>query len=78
MITIDLLLREIRDQPNHRGGGGGGGVPPYKRLMGTCRWMGSHFYNCIDCNGVALSKELLEWGHTFSDFWGKKVLHIYG
>ena len=21
--------------------------------------------------------ELLEWGHTFSDFWGKKVLHVY-
>ena len=29
-------------------------------------------------NGVALSIELLEWGRTFSDFWGKKVLHIYG
>ena len=29
-------------------------------------------------DGVAFSIELLEWGRTFSDFWGKKVLHIYG
>ena len=27
-----------------------------------CRW--------IDYNGVAFSIELLEWGRTFSDFWG--------
>ena len=27
---------------------------------------------------VAFSIELLEWGRTFSDFWGKTVLHIYG
>ena len=29
-------------------------------------------------NGVAFCIELLEWGGTFSDFGGKKVLHIYG
>ena len=58
--------------------GGGGGVLPYKRLMGMCRWMGSHFHDWIDYNGVAFSIELLEWGRTFSDFWGKTVLHIYG
>ena len=29
-------------------------------------------------HGVAFSKELLEWGRTFSDFWGKRVVHIYG
>ena len=28
--------------------GGGGGVLPYKRLMGMCRWMGSHFHDWID------------------------------
>ena len=63
-----------------RGGGGGGGeeVLPYKRLMGMCCWMGSHFHDWIDYNGVAFSIELLEWGRTFSDFWGKTVLHIYG
>ena len=29
-----------------------GGVLPYKRLMGMCRWMGSHFHDWIDYNGV--------------------------
>ena len=43
-----------------------------------CRWMGSHFHDWIDYNGVAFSIELLEWGRTFSDFWGKRVVHIYG
>ena len=50
--------------------GGGGEVLPYKRLMGMCRRMGLHFYDWIDHNGVAFSIELLEWGHTFSEFWG--------
>ena len=44
---------------------GGGGGPPYKRLMGMCRLMGSHFHDWIDYNGVAFSIELLEWGRTF-------------
>ena len=47
-----------------------------------CRWMMSHFHvftfsrfhDWIDYNVVALSIELFEWGRTFSDFWGKKVL----
>ena len=30
---------------------------PYKRLMGMCRWMGSHFQDWIDFNGVAFSIE---------------------
>ena len=49
---------------------GGGGVLPYKMLMGICRWMGSHFHDRIDYNGVAFSIELLEWGRTFPDFLG--------
>ena len=54
-----------------------GEVLPYKRLMGMCRWMGSHFHGWIDCNGVAFSMALLEWGRTFSDFGGKKnSLHL--
>ena len=57
--------------------GEGEGVLPYKRLMGMCCWMGSHFHDWIDFNGVAYSIELLEWAHIFSDFWGRKVLHIY-
>ena len=43
-----------------------------------CHWLGSHFHDWIDYNGVAFSIERLEWGHIFSDFWGKTVLHIYG
>ena len=31
----------------------GWGVLTYKRLMGMCRWMGSHFHDWIDYNGVA-------------------------
>ena len=45
---------------------GGGGVRPSTRLMGMCRWMGSHFHGWIDYNGVAFSLELLEWDRTFS------------
>ena len=37
------------------GGGGGGGALPSNRLMGMCRWMGSHFHDWIDYNGVAFN-----------------------
>ena len=47
-----------------------GGALPYKRLMGMCRWMLSHFHDWIDYKGVAFSIELLERGRTFSDFLG--------
>ena len=36
-----------------------------------CRWMGSHFHDWIDYNGVAFRIELLEWGRTFSHFLGQ-------
>ena len=49
---------------------GPGGVLPNKRLMGRCRWMGSHFHDWMDYNGVVFSRELLEGGCTFSDFLG--------
>ena len=49
---------------------GGGVVPPYKWLVGMCRWKGSRFHDWIDYNGVAFSIELLELGHTISDFLG--------
>ena len=48
----------------------GGGVLPYKRLVGMCRWMGLHFHDWMDYNGVAFSTEFLEWGRTCSDFLG--------
>ena len=41
-----------------------------------CRWMGSHFHDWIDYNGVEFSIELLEWGCTFSDFWGFKMVSV--
>ena len=47
-------------------------------LMEMCRWMGSHFHDWIDYNGVAFSIELPELGRTFSDFLGKTVVRIYG
>ena len=50
----------------------GGGALPYKRLMGLCRWTGSHFHDWSDYNGIAFSIDLLEWGRKFSDFGGKK------
>ena len=41
-------------------GGGGGRALRSNRLMGMCRWMGSHFYHWIDCHeGIAFSTELL-------------------
>ena len=49
-----------------------GWVLPSNTLMGMWRWMGSHL--SIDYDGVAFSIELLEWGRTFSGFWGKKIL----
>ena len=55
----------------------GGRVLPYKRLMGMCGWMESHFHDWIDYNGVAFSIELLQWGRTFSDFLGYDVSSSY-
>ena len=69
-----MCLAYVAWQP---GEGGGGGLP-YKRLMGMFRWMGSHFHEWIDYNGVAFSRELLEWGPcAFSDFWGVRQFFIF-
>ena len=46
------------------------GVIPYKRLLGMCRWMGSHFHDWTDYNGVTFLVELLEWSRIFSRFLG--------
>ena len=32
------------------------------------RWMGLHFPDWVDCNGVTFSLELMEWGHTYLEF----------
>ena len=49
-------------------------------LWAPRRWMGPHFHDWVDYNGVAFSIELLEWGRTyiFGFLGGKTVLHIYG
>ena len=48
-----------------------GVVLSYKRLLGMCGWMGSHFHDWSDYNRVAFSIELLELVRKFSDFWRK-------
>ena len=53
---------------------GGGRLLPSKRLLGMCRWMGSHFHNRTDYNGVTFLVELLEWGRKISGFWDEKIL----
>ena len=67
-------LKRERGRGEERGRispGRGGGVFPYKRLIGKCRWMGLHFHDWSDYNGVPFSIDLLEWGRKFSDFWSK-------
>lgn len=49
------------------------GVLPSNRLIGMCRWMGSHFHGWIDYDGAAFSLELLEWDRTFSGFGDQKI-----
>ena len=53
-IPSETDIKQIRMEP-----GGGGGLS-YKRLLGICRWMGSHFHDWSDYNGVAFSIELLD------------------
>ena len=42
-----------------------------------CRWMGSHFHDWIDYNGLVFSIELLEWGCIFSGFGSKNINLFY-
>ena len=60
LITFGVSEQDTVPVP----GGGGGGILSSKRLLGVCRWMGSHFHNWTDYNGVA----------NFRDFWDKKIL----
>ena len=73
-----MKISQMKDASRVRGNSSPGreGVLPYKRLIGMCCWMGSHFHDWIDYNGAAFSKELLEWGHTFSVF-GVRQLFIF-
>ena len=58
----DSNMAEVTSCENARG------VLSSNNLMGMCRWMGSHFHDWIDYNGVAFSIELQEWGRIFSGF----------
>ena len=77
IVFFCVLQASTKTSPKHEssaerellpGGGGGGGALPSNRLMEMCRWMGSHFHDWIDYNGVAFSTELLEWVAYFRDF----------
>ena len=70
-LQSHAFLAEIDTPTRVYNNPGGGVVLPYERLMGMCRWMGSHFHDWSDYNGVAFSIELQEWGHKSSDSWGK-------
>ena len=69
--SLHLTVKIARRSNDNMTLAGGRWVLPCKRVMGMCCWMGLHFHNWIDYNGVAFSTELLEWGHKFSDFGGK-------
>ena len=49
------------------------GLFPYKRLMGMCRWMGSHFHDWIDYNGVAFSRVSRMGSHILGNFEVRKI-----
>ena len=51
------------------GEGEGGASSSNNGLLGMCRWMGSHFHDWINYNGVVFSIQLLECCGTFSGFW---------
>ena len=45
---------------------------------GVAAGWGRIFTTRLTINRVAFSQELLEWGRTFSKFWVKRAVHIYG
>ena len=65
---LQFGLTKVESQPGEEWGR----VHPSNRLMWMCHWMGLHFQDWIDYNGVAISIELLECGRTFSGFWGSE------
>ena len=52
-----------------------GVLPSNSWPMGMCRWIGSHFHDWVDYNGVAFSIEVLVSERTFfRDFGSQKIL----
>ena len=54
----------------------GGGALPSNGLLGMCRWMGSHFHNLTDYNGVTFSSIFNRVTGMGSHFFGtsKKII----
>ena len=48
----------------------GGWVLPYKRPVGMCHWMGSHFHDSVEYNGVMFSRILKKVTRIGSHFFG--------
>ena len=72
---MNTTLYQNRPQLNKfafgtRPGGGGAGLLLYNGLMGMCRWMGSHFHDWIDNNGVPFSIITRMESHIFGFFAG--------
>ena len=76
-----LFVLDTREVYHKFGGGtflyGLPGVVFSLRLMGMCRWMGSHFHDWTGYNGVAFSIKLLEWGRTFFGVLGVRQFFIF-
>ena len=64
MIVLELYCI-FKNRGKYRGG-----ALPYKRLMGMCRWIGSHFHDWTDYNGVAFSIEFTRMGSHIFGFLG--------
>ena len=75
VVTFVAPPHPPTNRASHEGtlwsGPGGRGVPLYTRVIGMCCWMGSHFHDRIDYNGVTFSIALVEWGCTL-------ILLIFG
>ena len=56
----------------------GGGVLPCKRLMGMCRWIGSHFHHWVTIMGSHFNIVTRVGVAHFRIFWGKTDLHFFG
>ena len=55
------------------------GALPSKRLLEMCRWMGSHFHNWVDYNGVIFSRVTRMESHIFGIiFWIRKFWYKQG
>ena len=64
MNNLNLFIKDIQIP------GGGGGTLPSNGLLGMCRWMGSHFHDSTDYNGVAFSSIFNRVTRMGSHFFG--------